>query len=490
MRTCRRCLIVVGLLISFAAVDSAAKSPTVTLLHFNDVYEIDAVEGGHAGGLARVATVVARLKKSSKPLIVTLGGDFLSPSALGTARIDGEPLAGRQMVAILNALPVDWAVFGNHEFDVSEAAFHTRLKEARFHLVASNVTDVSGKLFEDTVSSAIVPMRAGRRNLAIGLIGLTIDSNRRAWVQYGAPIEAARREIEKLRGRVSAIVALTHLSLAQDRDLVTAIPDIDLVLGGHEHENWMIRRGPHFTPIVKADANVRTVAVVTLTFPKQGARPTVAAQLEEIDERVPANAAIDAEVKRWTAAAFDAFRRDGFTPETVVGTIAEALDGRESTVRNQPGPLTDLILAAMEREAESPEVTLLNGGSIRIDDTIPAGPIREYDIIRILPFGGKILKAGLDGALLASVLDAGLKNKGSGGYLQARGVERDGAIWKNAGRPLDPAARYQVAFPEFLLTGLETNLDFLSRSNPQVHDVREFRDVRRAVIDELKRRQR
>ena len=33
---------------------------TVTILHFNDVYEITPVEGGKAGGLARVARFRAR----------------------------------------------------------------------------------------------------------------------------------------------------------------------------------------------------------------------------------------------------------------------------------------------------------------------------------------------------------------------------------------------------------------------------------------------
>ena len=71
-----------------------------------------------------MATVIARLKSISAPLVLTtLGGDYLSPAALGTAKVDGQPLAGRQMVDVLNATGLDWATFGNHEFDVSEAAF-------------------------------------------------------------------------------------------------------------------------------------------------------------------------------------------------------------------------------------------------------------------------------------------------------------------------------------------------------------------------------
>ncbi len=39
--------------------------------------------------------------------LTLLAGDALSPSALGTARVNGEPLAGRQMVAVLNRLGLD-----------------------------------------------------------------------------------------------------------------------------------------------------------------------------------------------------------------------------------------------------------------------------------------------------------------------------------------------------------------------------------------------
>jgi 5'-nucleotidase len=61
-------------------------------VHINDVYEIQPVEGGKSGGLARVATLVERIRKEHPSVITTLGGDYLSPSAIGTANVDGEPL--------------------------------------------------------------------------------------------------------------------------------------------------------------------------------------------------------------------------------------------------------------------------------------------------------------------------------------------------------------------------------------------------------------
>ena len=467
------------------AVDAQAGA-TITILHINDVYEIDAIEGGRYGGLSRAATVLRQLERARSPVLMTLGGDYLSPSAIGTAIIDGQPLAGRQMVDVLNHVGLDWAVPGNHEFDVSEAAFRTRLAESRFRVVASNVSDVNGQPFPGTVRSAIVPVQAGGRAIRLGIIGLTIDSSRRPWVLYAPPVDAAREQLARLQGKVDAVIALTHLSLAGDQDLVTQVPGIDLVLGGHEHENWLLRRGPGFTPIVKADANVRTVAVVTLTFGRASTRPAVTSRLEVLDQTVRQDPGVQGVVRKWTSIAFDAFRRNGFEPARVVATVNEPLDGRESTVRNQPGRLTDLITAGFDREAGGVDVAILNGGSVRIDDLVQAGPVTEYDVIRILPFGGRVTRAAIDGALLKSVLDAGLTNRGTGGFLHTRGAARDGSQWMIAGKPLDVSARYTVAMTDFLMSGGETNLGFLTRTNPSVRDVQDLRDARLALIAELR----
>ena len=464
----------------------AQSGTAVTILHINDVYEIDAIEGGRYGGLSRAATILRGLERGRSPVLMTLGGDYLSPSAIGTARIDGEPLAGRQMVDVLNHVGLDWAVLGNHEFDVSEAAFRARLRESRFRVVASNVSDVNGQPFAGTVRSAIVPIQAGGRTVRLGLIGLTIDASRRPWVLYSPPVAAAREQLAQLQGKVDAVIALTHLSLAGDQDLVTQVPGIDLVLGGHEHENWFLRRGAGFTPIVKADANVRSVAVVTLTFARATARPAVAARFEVLDQNVRQDPEVQGVVRKWTTVAFDAFRKNGFEPTRVVATIDEPLDGRESTVRNQPGRLTDLITASFNTEAGGVDVAILNGGSVRIDDVVLPGAVTEYDVIRILPFGGRVVRAAIDGALLRSVLDAGLANRGTGGFLHVRGAARDDTGWTIAGKPLDVSARYTVAMTDFLLTGGETNLGFLTRTNPAVHDVQDLRDVRLALIGELR----
>jgi 5'-nucleotidase len=449
---------------------------TITILHFNDVYEITPVEAGRAGGLARLARFRADLKARHPELITTLGGDYMSPSALGTARVNGERLAGKQMVAVLNVLGLDWATFGNHEFDIPEAALRARLAESKFRMVSSNVTDAGGAAFPNTVTSAVIPVKTPSGIVRVGLIGLTIDANQQPWVRYAPPVDAARAAVGALKGKCDAIVALTHLALAGDQQVAEQVPEIDLILGGHEHENWVIERGDHFTPIVKADANVRTAAIVTLRFPKKGAHPIVTARIQRIDERMKEGPRTAAEVRKWTELGFDGFRRDGFDPAQVVASTDVALDGRESAVRNRGTNLTDLITDAMRHEAAT-EIAIFNGGSVRIDDVLPPGPVTQYDVIRVLPFGGPILKATFTGALLMKVLQIGEQNRGTGGFLHYVGPQN-----------LDPAGRYTLAISDFLLTGAEVNLGLLTRQNPEISDIKDLRDIRMALIDELKRR--
>ena len=70
--------------------------------------------------------------------------------------------------------------------------------------------------------------------------------------------------------------------------------------------------------------------------------------------------------------------------------------------------------------------------------------------------------------------------------MHTRGAARDGSAWLIAGKPLDVSTRYTVAMTDFLITGGETNLGFLTRTNPAVHAVQDLRDVRLALIDELR----
>lgn len=488
---CRHALLALALMAFLPAVGTAqTRRParSVTFLHFNDVYEITPMSGGRSGGLARLATLRTTLGRRIPGLVTDLAGDFLSPSAMGLAQVGGERLAGRQMVSVLNAVGLQWATLGNHEFDVRPEEFLARLSESHFGYVVTNVTDSSGAPFPHTQRHAILRLRSPGGMVRIGLIGLVIEDNHPAWTRFENQVTAAQREVALIKDSVDAIVALTHQTLASDQHLVESVPEIALVLGGHEHENYEIRRGPDFTPIVKADANVRTVATVTLSFPMRGARPLADVRFISLDSTIALDPKVTKLVDSWVARADSAYVAAGLDPHSRVTTIPEPLDGRESTVRVRQALLPQIIAEALRAEVPHAEVGLMNGGSIRIDDVIRAGPITQYDVIRILPFGGNVVGTTMTGAMLQRVLEQGEANRGTGGYLQVVGVTRDGDRWSVDGVALDPARTYRVATTDFLVTGREKGLAFLSPDNPELGPVTVFRDIRKAVIDRLKAR--
>lgn len=468
---------------------TGADTASVHILHFNDVYEITPVEGGKSGGLARVAALRRSLRDSFPSLITTLGGDFISPSALGTARVGGQRLNGRQMVSVLNAVGLDIAVLGNHEFDLGLDAFLARVSESRFTLLAANVTDSTGQPFAKVVPHTIVNVPVGGGSVRVAIFGVVIGANRPSWTRVADPIETARREARALRDSADVIVALTHLSVDDDARVLTEAPEVDVVLGGHEHENYTLRRGPRFAPVLKGDANVRSVQVVSIRPPSAGRRAEVSSRLIAIGEGMAEDSAVAREAARWVDSAFAGFERDGFRPRELVATTPIALDGREAIVRTTRSELTDLIGAAMRREVPDAEISIFNGGSIRIDDVIPAGPVTQYDVIRMLPFGGPIVVVRMRGDLLARVLAAGERNSGRGGYLHRTGVDGSGALgYAVGGAPVDPARWYRVAISDYLITGNEVGIEFLKRGESALEVVRERRDIRQAVIDEMRAR--
>lgn len=454
------------------------------LLQINDVYEITPVGG--EGGMAKLATLLNAYKLTNPNTFLVLAGDFFSPSALGTARVDGERLAGKQMVSVLNALPLNVTTFGNHEFDVSEPQFHQRLGESLFDYVASNVTGANGAPFEKVAANKIQVVTDGTRSVRVGYFGLTIPSNPKAYVQYADVMKSAEAQVRELRPKVDVLVALTHLGFEDDIKLAETFPEIDLIVGGHEHEHHRIEIAS-LPGIYKADANARTVYVHEFAFDPMTRRLGMRHHLAKLTADVLEDPKVRAEVDKWVAIAYEGFRKDGFEPTAKVANVPVPLDGREAAVRNGSSDLTALIANGMLAAVPGADAAIYNGGSIRIDDVILPGELTEYDVIRILPFGGKIVEIQTSGAFLKKVLDQGIANRGEGGFLQWAKIEPDAGNWKIGGAALDPGKTYTIAISDFLLTGNETGLGFLKRDAPEVKVVREHADIRNATIAEFKR---
>lgn len=466
----------------------------VTFLHLNDVYEIEPISNGQKGGLARVATLRQELIAQNPNTFTVLAGDLFSPSALGTEKALGEGNEGQQMVAVMGALGLDFATFGNHEFDIDENSFRARLEEsgaAQVTWISSNVFDQGGKPFESIPQHKIVTVvdESGRQ-LRIGLFGLTIDDNEAEYVTYMSPIDAAKQQIDLfLQDEVDIIVAITHLSIGQDVQLAQTYPEIDLIIGGHEHENMFVevQHGEKKVPIFRADANAVSAYVHHLTYHTETGTLQIDSELVLITEQIPEDESVAQEVESWVAKAAENYEKQGFNLTEPIATLSEPLDGREASVRRGPTNLTAVIAKGMLNVAQGAEIALFNSGSVRVDDFVE-GELTEYDVLRIMPFEGTVWLVEMQGDLLQMLLDEGRKAINKGGYLQTINVElaNNKPVWIINGAPLNSEQMYHVAINDFVLEGNEKTLSFM-KDNQGVRKIKEFGDIRKALIEQIRR---
>lgn len=420
-----------------------------TILQINDVYSTVPVDG--QGGLARVATLKKQFTDAKRNPLLMIGGDFLSSSVASTF------FKGEQMIDALNAAGLDVAAFGNHEFDFGVDLLLTRMKQAKWQWVNANIVDrQTSKLLADTPPYVIRTV-AG---LKVGIIGLCIiqESMRspalRARLDLLDPIEAAGRYVPQMkRDGADVIVALTHLNFSDDRELAIRYPDIDVIVGGHEHYPITAIEGR--TLISKAGSEARYVARIDI-----GKRDNI---VERFFEMIPVNASVPEDpaaaaiINGWEA-------KLGSEMDDPVGSTTVPLDARDLRLRASEANIGNLVADAIRREADA-DIGLLNAGGIRGNREFPAGTLTHRDLLQIHPFGNRVCKIEITGALLLQALNHGVARLPAtdGRFPQVSNITfhvdttapvgnrvRDLRV---GGAPIDLTRTYTVALPDYLLNG-------------------------------------
>ena len=401
---------------------------TFKFVQINDVYEIAPLGGGTFGGMARVAHVRDSIKNENPNTFLFMAGDFLNPSLLGTIKIDGERIYGKQMVEVMNAMEFDLATFGNHEFDLKEKHLQKRLNESTFNWMSSNSwhkTEKGTTPFQiqkekdstDVSDTYIFNLEDDNGNeINIGFLGVTIPSNPKDYVHYGDMYIEANRAYKELENKVDVVFGLTHLEIEQDTELSKQLPKIPLIMGGHEHYAMSVPVGN--SKITKADANAKTIYIHTLSYNTITKELLIDSELFFIDETVASEPKIEAIVNKWVSILDLKIKEVIDNPNEIIYTASEPLDGTDGASRSIQTNLGDIITQAMAWSyGDKVDAALVNGGSIRIDDMLPAS-VTSLDFFRALPFGGGILKVDLKGSLLKEILDYGKSKRGTGAYLQ------------------------------------------------------------------------
>lgn len=217
----------------------------LVVLHTNDTHSrmdpfpMDGGPFAGLGGAARRATLIRRVRKANEHVLLLDSGDIFQ----GTPYFNF--FAGEIEFRAMTAMGYDVATLGNHDFDNGVDGLVAMLPEAGFEFVSANY-DVSGSALAGHVRPYTIREFDG---VKVGIFGLGIAFEKlvlaslHEGVRYTDPVEAARTACRELREQgCSLVICLSHLGYVysdpnrpSDRSLAEAVPEIDLILGGHTH---------------------------------------------------------------------------------------------------------------------------------------------------------------------------------------------------------------------------------------------------------------
>lgn len=409
--------------------------------------------GRAVGGASAIKTWLDSLARDCGCTTVRLdGGDEMQGTPVSNFEF------GRPVIAAFNALGIDAAAVGNHEFDWSVDTLQARMREARYPFVSANISDSAGRVPE-WVRPWIVVTRGGAKVAVIGVTTRSTPETTRpanvAGLTFGDLATAVRSVLPAARAAADFVIVVAHAGEVCDSgacqgeafDLARALDSasVDLILAGHTHQR--VDTVIHGIPIVEASSSGRDIAVVDFVRAAGGGRQ-VRARLETpwADSVTP-----DRDVA--TAVARDERMVDSLTARTVA-TLRTAL-GRSG----DDYPLGRLLADAY-RNIGKADVAIMNNGGIRAD--LPAGPVSYGALFEVQPFQNRLVRVTVSGAVLLEALEHVLA--GGRPHAHVSGLQ----VWYDATRPegrritrvrllngrsLEARRRYTVAVPDFLADG-------------------------------------
>jgi len=270
----------------------------------------------------------------------------------------------------------------------------------------------------------------------LGIIGLverewletlaTINPDEVTYTDY---VEAGSMLAQELKHKgCEYVIALTHMRTPNDIRLAENVPEIDLILGGHDHVYE--KRKVNGTYILKSGTDFRQFSVLTLDFREN----PVEVEIEAVN--VTKELEPDEELNTILEKYSDVV--EGKMGE-VLGEISCDLDGRFSSVRtaetNLGNLVTDVMVAALACDC-----ALVNSGTLRSDTIHSKGQFLLRDLLSILPMMDPLVVLDVTGEQIHGALENGVSQwpKLEGRFPQVSGIRFAFDPSKPPGHRVDP----------------------------------------------------
>lgn len=322
---------------------------------------------------------------------------------------------GLPSIEVMNLMGYNAFVPGNHEFNYGQEVLGQRIRDAKFPVLAANVTYKDGSLF--TGASALIQEIGGVKVGIIGLVAeetpiVTHPKNVEGLV-FHEPISVAKMVAQRVRPKVDVLIALSHLGYSKDIELAEAVPELDIIVGGHSHTELKEATEVNGVIIVQAHEYANNLGFLYLNV-EDGKITNYNAFLIPVTAEVPEHPQVRAIIDYWNEQLQE---RLG----TVVGRSDVAWNGEREFVRTSETNLGNLV-ADVIREAVGSDIAVTNGGGIRA--SINPGDITVADIYNVLPFDNSLVVVEMLGMDIIEALEHSVRlvPEQNGGFLQVSGL--------------------------------------------------------------------
>jgi 2',3'-cyclic-nucleotide 2'-phosphodiesterase / 3'-nucleotidase len=393
----------------------------VTILGTTDLHgninPIDYYTNKHDNrGLAKVATLIKRIRKEQANVVLIDSGDTIQGSPLESfhGRKNNGPVD--PMMLAMNSLHYDAMTVGNHEYNFGLKVLEKARGEARFPWLSANTYDIAKQ--QPHYKPYIVKEVAGVR---IGILGLTTpgvpnwdNPPNYAGLEFHEPVSEARKWVSILREKEKAdvVVIAMHMGLGEDLrtgeenpgqvaheneaiSIAKEVAGVDVIFMGHTHRDvpslylngvlltqanyWGKNLARADLYLQKTDAGWRVYAKSARTLPTDD-------KVEPDPEITKLAEPYDNETQGWLT--------------KVIGQSAEELTAKEARFRDTA--ILDLI-QKVQLEAGQADVSMV--ASFNSEARIAKGPVSVRDIAGLYVYENTLVVLEVTGQQLKEALE-------------------------------------------------------------------------------------
>lgn len=358
------------LLLAFTA-SSRAEVERLTILHLNDLHARLLPDEHGRGGFAHVATAIRSERAKAENPIVLHAGDMVQGSPVSTI------FKGLPVFEVANTLGIDAHCLGNHEFDYGWARINDFARAAAAPILAANVVDEKGRHLVG--ASAVIA--AG--NLKVGVVGaltpmlphLLKPGQMGPWTAARL-VEGLRDSVREMKQRTDLVIVLGHLFDDEDELILRELPDVDVLVGGHDHGGRDVEMVIDGRIGVKLRPYGRELGRLEIEFDTAADRIVDYSwsRIPIHSHRYPPHAETEDLVRHWEA------------------KVSEKVDVQIGFCDRSLGRAD--VQALVERamlDSTGADIAYMNRSGVR--DALGRGPVMARHVWNILPFDNNIMEA-------------------------------------------------------------------------------------------------